>query len=180
MTQFLKLPGDRRLEILGERNRRPIEDPAQLAADNLRSVLAFWEALRGDRLAPTVAEYDLLELAPFLPRCAIFEFIKGTEVIKVIFEGVTLSELYGNNHQKVVVDWTAEGPRAIAEILQFVIQSRCPVVSGPSLSSVPGKNHVASQAVFLPLSEDGNTITHVAAYTEFFTDREIESSTPRT
>lgn len=175
LTNFLVMPGGRRLEILPERNRRPIKNPDELNAKNLEFVLGFWERVKGQRFAPTVKDYDLLELGPLLPRCALFEFIKGVDIIKVIFEGTVLSDLYGFNHQKIVDDWTIDGLRAIAEVLNFTIKARCAIVSGPALSTIPHHRYMASQALFLPLSNDGKTVTHVAAYTEFFEDGMIEA-----
>lgn len=175
LTNFLVMPGGRRLEILPERNWRPITSPDELDAKNLQFVLNFWEQIREHRFAPTVNDYDLLELGPLLPRCALFEFIKGVEIIKVVFEGTTLSDLYGFNHQKIVDDWTVDGLSAVAEVLSFTVKSRCAIVSGPSLSTIPHHRYMASEAVFLPLSNDGKTVSHVAAYTEFFEEGVIEA-----
>lgn len=175
LTNFLVMPSGRRLKILPERNRRPIANPDELNAKNLQFVLDFWGQIRGHRFAPTVKDYDLLELGPLLPRCALFEFIKGVEIIKVVFEGTTLSDLYGFSHQKTVDDWTVDGLSAIAEILSFTVKSRCAIVSGPSLSTIPHHRYKASEAVFLPLSNDGQTVSHVAAYTEFFEEGLIEA-----
>lgn len=174
LTKFLVMPSGRRLKIRPELNRRPIGEPGELSAESLRYVLDFWNRVKGERFAPTLHDYDLLELGPLLSRCALFEFIEGVDVIKVVFEGTTLSDLYGFSHQKVVDDWTADGLSAIAEILNFTIEARRAVVSGPSLSSIPHHRYKASEAVFLPLSNDGKTVTHVAAYTEFFEDGMIE------
>lgn len=178
LTKILVMPSGRRLEIRPALNRRPIEGPDALDAVNLKYVLDFWNRIRGDSFAPTVHDYDLLELGPLLPRCALFEFIKGVEVIKVVFEGTTLSDLYGFSHQKVVDDWTVDGLSAVAEILNFTIEMRRAVVSGPSLSTIPHHRYKASEAVFLPLSNDRKTVTHVAAYTEFFEDGMIEVVEP--
>lgn len=169
------MPGGRRLEILPERNRRPVENLDELDAKNLEFVLEFWERTREQRFAPTVKEYDLLELGALLPRCALFEFVKGVDIIKVVFEGTTLSDLYGFNHQKIIDDWTVDGLSAVAEILSFTIKSRCAIISGPALSTIPHHRYMASEALFLPLSNDGKAVTHVATYTEFFEDGMIEA-----
>lgn len=173
-ANFLVMPGGQRLEVLKERNRRPIQSPDELDARNLKFVLEFWHLIRKNRFAPTSKEYDLLELGPLLPRCAVFQFINGIEAIKVVFEGTTLSDLYGFSHQKIIEDWTIDGRAAVAEILNYTVETRGAVVSGPSLSTVPDHRYLASQAIFLPLSNDGKTVTHVAAYTEFFNDGLVE------
>lgn len=175
LTNYLVMPSGRRLKILPEHNRRPVENSDQLDARNLKFVLNFWNRIKETRFAPTVRDYDLLELGPLLPRCALFEFIKGVEIIKVVFEGTTLSDLYGFSHQRVVDNWTVDGLSAVAETLNYTIESRSPVVSGPSLSTIPHHRYLASEAVFLPLSNDGSVVTHVAAYTEFFEEGKFEA-----
>ena len=146
---------DKRIEISG------IESPDLLA------VHAYWETVRGEKFAPSLAEFNLIGLpADVIPFVSVVDFQAQPFDYRFRFYGTKLVEASG---MELTGKWYnadhVEGfGFANAQTFPTMIESRRPVASRTVWLSRKSIKYV-STILRLPLSRDGEAVTNgVAAY----------------
>lgn len=138
-------------------------DPAEIAQPILRPVRDYWERKRGARPMPPRHEVEPAELKAYLRNLFLIEPLPGAE-FRYRLLGSEITDRYGRNSTGKTVRETYAQQPAIADwytaLLQAVTTCRRPVFASGTLATV-GKGHVLSEAVFLPLSDDGASVTMI-------------------
>jgi hypothetical protein len=140
-----------------------IVDPPELTVPILRPVLDYWDRKRGTRAMPRRLDIEPLELKAFLRHLFLIEPLAGGE-FRYRLLGSEITERYGRNSTgKTVREAYAKHP-AVAEwitglLLAAVTRKRPILASGPL--RFMRKEHVFSQSLVLPLSDEGDAVTMI-------------------
>lgn len=140
---------------------------SEVDAPDLMAVHAYWDKVRGQNFAPSLAEFSLLGLpADVIPFVSLVDFRAQPFDYRFRFYGTKLVEVSG---MELTGKWynadRVEGfGFANAQTFPAMIESRRPVASRTVWLSRKSIKYV-STILRLPLSEDGETVTNgVAAY----------------
>jgi hypothetical protein len=144
-------------------------DPAGVSPPILRPVLEYWDRKRGMRVMPRRGDIEPLELKPYLRHLFLIEPLPGEE-FRYRLIGSEITERHGcNSTGKRIREIYADIP-AIAHwfttMLLAVTTRQRPVLATGTLSAI-GKDHVLSEALHLPLSDDGVTVTMIFGATRY-------------
>jgi hypothetical protein len=138
-------------------------DPGDIAQPILRPVLDYWERKRGARPMPARPDIDPLELKAHLPHLFLVEPLPGAE-FRYRLLGSEITERYGrNNTGKTVREIYADLPVVadwLTGMLLAVTTGKRPVLATGTLSAVR-KEHIFSESLHLPLSDDGVNVTMI-------------------
>jgi hypothetical protein len=151
----------------GRRAARPQVDAMELGLDDrdidadLRFVLDYWFAKRGDRLAPTRADIDPVDIAPVLPRVMLVDV--GTDPVDFRFRlaGTGLFKIHGaelTNKRALDLEPPAFGA-LIHRLYCDALERRAPIAHRLLIECETRRS--AYQRIILPLSEDGATINRL-------------------
>jgi len=134
----------------------------------LEPLYRYWERKRGTRRMPQRADVDPAELVPFLPMLMIVDVVADDRRYVYRLVGTKECETRGR-------DPTG---RAVGEA--FIGSSRETVLANYDRVHLTGAPHIDlktiitnrdrldnSHVIFLPLSEDGQTVTQILVYTDF-------------
>jgi hypothetical protein len=136
-------------------------DPAGVEAPALCALRAHWEERRAGRLMPRRADISPWELRDHLRQIFMLDVLPdgdfrfrliGTEITRTFGRdstGKTVREVYG-----------ATAPARCADLIRLfraVVETRRPVLSRSVLVGVR-KEHVAYEAILMPLAEDGVSV----------------------
>jgi hypothetical protein len=138
-------------------------DPPNVSPPVLQPVLDYWNAKRGARAMPRRRDIEPLELKPYLRHLFLIERLAG-EDFRYRLIGSEITERYGRNSTgKRIREVYADLP-AIAQwfttMLLAVTTLKRPVLASGTLRAI-GKDHVLSESLHLPLSDDGDTVTMI-------------------
>lgn len=140
-----------------------------LDAKVLRPVFDYWEQKRAGRKMPGRADIDPLELKPYLRHLVLIEVL-GQGEFRFRLVGSEITERYGRNGTgKTVRELYANIPAAgdwLTEMLQEVVVQAKPVLATGPLNAIK-KEHVFSEALHLPLADDGETVTMILGATRY-------------
>lgn len=139
--------------------RRQIAD----IPEYLKPVFDYWNDLRGDRLAPSWREFDLLALPPkVLPTTQVVDWLPEQEEFRFRFYGSGYREIHG-------VDLTGMSPRDLPfkGLGDFIHAEYLSVVGNgkPNMVSYGYRNGSVfveiETCLRLPLSDDGHSVTGI-------------------
>ena len=134
-------------------------------------VLAYWNLLKGEKFAPSWAEFDMMKI-PFhlLPSTNIVDIIDGGRDYLFRFYGTRLCEIHGEELTgKFISDLQ---PQSIADAIrgsyELSLEKRIPMAQRTDTgASTLVKFQVSLR---LPLSDDGETISHLVSIVEYDQD----------
>jgi hypothetical protein len=140
-----------------------IVDPRDIAPPILRPVLDYWELKRGARRMPTRHDIEPLELKPYLRHLFLTEALPGDE-FRFRLLGSEITERYGRNStgktirevyadQPVIADW-------LTGMYVAVTTRKLPVLATGTLRALR-KEHIFSEALHMPLSDDGESVSMI-------------------
>jgi len=134
----------------------------------LAPVFRYWDRKRGERRMPRRADIDPTEMIPFLPALMIVDVVPDARRYAYRLVGTREVQARGR-------DPTG---RVVGEA--FLGASRESVLANYNHVSLTGAPHIDlktvittgerldnSHVIFLPLSEDGETVTQILVYTDF-------------
>ncbi len=135
----------------------------------LKCVHDYWNALRGERLAPSWPEIDLVKLPPeLLPTAMVMDVHDPLEESIFRYWGSKLTEIHG-------ADMTSRHPydlsppefgRQVLEDHRAVIEKRAAMGWHYSFLAAGGYMHSHS-VVRLPLSMDNETVSHIIVVVDY-------------
>jgi hypothetical protein len=144
-------------------------DPPRVTPPVLRPVLDYWDLKRGTRAMPARRDIDPAELKPYLPHLCLFEPLPSGEFLLRLM-GSEITGRYGRNGTgKTLRDAAAEHALTldiVTRTLLAVSTHRRPVLASGTLASI-GQEHVLSEALLLPLSDDGSRVTMILSATRY-------------
>jgi hypothetical protein len=145
----------------------PLEDPDWLArsSDSVQQLYRYWRSkCDGDRL-PTRRDIDPVEIPRFLSQLTIVEVVPDERRYVYRLVGTTEVEIRGRDPTgKSVLD-NFFGP-SIEDVLgcyDTVVATRRPLYD-PTPYLTPDGRYSDDETLFLPLSEDGETVSRVLVY----------------
>jgi hypothetical protein len=146
----------------------PIPEPIP---SDLEPVFRYWDTKRGPRRMPRRADIDPAEMVPFLPTLMIVDVVSDDR--RYVYRLVGTSEVEARGRDPT--------GRAVGEA--FIGSSRERVLANYDRVQLTGRPHVDtgtvittkdrrddSHVIFLPLSEDDQTVTQILVYTVFDPD----------
>lgn len=140
-----------------------IVDPPVITLPVLRPVLDYWDRKRCNRPMPRRLDIEPLELKAYLRHLFLIEPLPGGE-FRYRLIGSEITERYGRNSTgKTVREAYVDAPEAaewLTTMLLAVTAGKRPVLASGTLRAVR-KEHVFSDSLHLPLSDDGDSVTMI-------------------
>ena len=144
-------------------------DPAAVTQPVLRPVLDYWEQKRAGRAMPRRQDIEPAELKAYLPHISLVEPLPGGD-FRYRLVGSAITERYGRNSTgKTFREIYPDRPDIalwLTRVMEAVVAHRRPVLATGSLGAV-GKEHVLSEALLLPLSDDAGNVTTIFGATRY-------------
>jgi hypothetical protein len=139
----------------------------QPAAPAILELLAYWNARRGARFAPTRADIDPADIVALLPDLMMVDVIDAGRDFRFRLIGTRIVEGLGRDSTgRLFSELYANQPAArqrLGDRFQQVIKLRRPVFSRGQLYWVPERGHKRFDSAHLPLSNDGASVDIVLA-----------------
>ncbi|MBT6094647.1 MAG: PAS domain-containing protein [Rhodospirillaceae bacterium] len=134
--------------------------------DPLRAIVTYWQAVRQDRFAPTWADFHLDELDPQLvPWCSVVDVVDGGSDFTYRFWGTARGALQRHDMTGKSVRDLSPPELAEAVIGEYakMLKRRKPVWFSQDVI-VDDERKFTYQYLRLPLSDDGETIDKIVAF----------------
>ncbi|UUX48435.1 PAS domain-containing protein [Nisaea acidiphila] len=129
-------------------------------------ILAYWNDLRGDRMAPPRSEVDPLDLFDFLPHLAMIKTADRGGDFQFSLIGTGLSKIYGLVTRQMVsqVDCWEPTREALEEGLRLCAAAKAPVHGEWGRMKTLKNVDVDIEVVLLPISEDGAEVSRILGF----------------
>lgn len=139
-----------------------------IASARLRQLYDYWNRRRAGRAMPARADIDPVDIPRLLPNLLLLEVEPGSGRLKVRVAGTAVVDMYGGDYTGRYLDEIEFGDRRPAVLHDYLacLRSRQPYISEHSFWTRRGVT-VRMERVILPLSEDGETVSHLLAGLEF-------------
>lgn len=144
-----------------------IEKPDRFAqsvtSEKLRSVYDVWKELAGGRVGPKRGEFTPAKLRRAMAWTFTVEVIDGGRDFRVGYRGDKVIQFMGERCEAPSLAVLRDTPFfAVAEdLFRRCVTSAKPLLSGPKRTHYRGKEHLEREALLLPLSEDGVSVTGI-------------------
>src|SRR5262249_21194045 len=145
-------------------------DPDELVPE-LKEVRDYWLAKCAGRAMPRRADIDPAELRQHLPFLSLLDVLPETKDFRFRLLGTAFAEIIGHNStgktvREVYEPIDREVMQWMLDSYNAVVTSKRPVFKRGSLRAVE-KDFIYSEAIHMPLSEDGETVSIVFGRTRF-------------
>lgn len=126
-----------------------------------RALLAIWQTLAGDRMAPKREEVTLAHTRALTSSLWFIDVVDGGADFRFRLGGEDVVNFLGARYRGALFSQLPENGffARMRETLSFCVAQKKPVSIGPVPTGYPGKEHWEMEVVALPLSDDGATIT---------------------
>jgi hypothetical protein len=127
----------------------------------MQAIFAYWDGLRGDRFAPTLKEFDLLEIpSEILPNCIVVDYLTDEDAFKFRFFGSEVAIRHGEEmtgRNPLDFKWSSFGEALEKEYRAFIKRMQPEHL----VFGFENKNgsHELHKVLRLPLSEDGKSVS---------------------
>lgn len=124
----------------------------------LQALYDFWDEKRAGRVMPARADFDPLELKPWMGHLSLVETLDGGNDFLFRVHGTVLAwrlvgeDLTGRRLMELPYDWK----EVWREEYRRVVRTRAPYAVTRKASAM--KDHVGIRKLILPLSDDGETV----------------------
>lgn len=136
---------------------------------SIREIHAYWDGKRRGRRMPSRADIDPAEMVPFLPNLTLVD-VASTEPLSLVYRLVGTREVAarGNDPTGRTVAEAFYGRSLEGAMANYraVIDGRIPVFDPDDKTSPHGRLSERG-SIFLPLSDDGETVNKVLVYTAY-------------
>jgi hypothetical protein len=125
----------------------------------LRQLAAYWQAKKGERLAPARVDLDPIEIPALMPHLMLLDVEPDTRRVRFRLMGTAITNGLGRDLTGRYLDELPLNKiqRAMHAEYQRVAQSAAPACSTWEYTREDGR-HVRLERIVLPLSTDGATI----------------------
>jgi hypothetical protein len=128
----------------------------------------YWNSKRGNRLMPSRADIDPLDFPTYLPGIVMVDV--GYEPLTLTYRLVGTREAEARGHnptgRSVFEAWDGRSQEDVIENYQSVIARKGPLYDADRTLD-PTREWLEAGTVFLPLSDDGETVNKILIYTEY-------------
>lgn len=148
-------------EIVAETIR--VYKESDLPSPGFHDAYRYWNAKRGDRIAPRYDQIDLLDLTEILDDIAFSEVIGGGDDFKAGFVGKNIVSVLGSEMKGSLVSAMQSDrfrDRGLY-LMRVCVTEKCPVTTRLRPSTVFDKEYYLSSILHLPLSTNGTDIDRV-------------------
>lgn len=147
-----------------------MSDPDFLATchDRIKSVYRYWDGKRTGRLMPRRADLDPLEIPKLLPDMGLVDVVPDERRYVYRLIGTNEALMRGRDPTGQAVKDAYFGTSVDSVYLNYdaVVRTRAPVLDrDPSRTS--DFRYITHETIFLPLSEDGETVNMVLFLTVY-------------
>lgn len=149
-----------------ERRNAVIDDSTVFDSPVVERLVAHWETLRLDRVAPKRGEVDPLDLFEFLPNISMIKVMDDGADFEFSLIGTGLAKLYGLVTRQIVsqVDCAPETRDALLDALKLCAASKKPVHGLWDNARTVKLVKINLEVAFVPISEDGKQISRILGY----------------
>lgn len=128
----------------------------------IAAIEAHWNRLRGERAMPRRDEIDPVDLAPWLPYVSIMEIHYDPFRVRYRVVGTEVARIVGEDFSSRWLDETGWEPKSIAlnRLLYEKVAATKRPLYGLSMVSFGGREDWIFEWVLLPLSGDGERVSH--------------------
>ncbi|MBI1212803.1 MAG: PAS domain-containing protein [Alphaproteobacteria bacterium] len=140
-------------------------DPQLRAVDaKIKQAIDYWLALRGDRFAPSRGDLNPRDMKPFLSHLQIFDLLDGGRAYRPRLMGTAIVSEIKEDATGQVFDASSPRPvvHRVLSAIKWVMDNRKPLRTFAARSAVEERDHISHETVFLPLSNDGESIDMLA------------------
>ena len=135
----------------------------RLTSEKLKGAFDVWDSLRAGRIGPKRDELSPSLLRAVLALTFMIDVIDGGQDFRFRFAGDRVIQFMGRRFAGMLLSELAGTSffDNMRVMYSGCVASRGPVTSGVRPVTYPGKEFLEAEAMVLPLSEDGETITHL-------------------
>ena len=151
-----------------------------LEAAGLKAFFGYWLARSAGRIGPKRADIDLRDMAGLLPHLHFYDVVDGGRSFYVRVVGTAIVASVGSDHTKLTLtdaDQDLPARRAIA-IMRAAIAQKAGIRTTSSRIAAMKPSVQAVESLWLPLSEDGTTVSQILACSMTNVPAAIFSSSP--
>lgn len=131
--------------------------------ERTQALHAIWLRVAGDRKAPRRVDITLRDTGKLTSWVVLFDVLGSSTDFRIRLTGDGLVRFFDANFAGRRLSTLKERPffHTTFHALAHCAQHCDPVVVGPMVSNFENKEHWSSEFIFLPLSDDGETVTGV-------------------
>jgi len=150
-------------------------DPADWEGEDVHFCLGYWNELRGDRLAPNWKDFDWSEIPPTLiPYFAVVDVTLNPDTVTYRFFGTAHSRAHGldlTGQSPLEFDPLDVGQSMFSQYIE-VARAKEPAFYLHILHQHGMDSKIQETSLRLPFSNNGKTISQIAAFTDLRKDFE--------
>jgi hypothetical protein len=143
--------------------QRIVRDPEQLVSERLQRLLAYWTSLKGTRLAPARSELNPADMRDQLGWIWLMDVLDGGEDFRFRMGGDRIIQFFGQRLAGATLnDVAAQYPEFFGRfrnLVHLATYSGKPASGGPSQTAYEPRAYLEVEALMLPLSDDGKSVT---------------------
>ncbi len=145
-------------------------DPDFLAGcyERVRAIYRYWDSKRNGRLMPRRADLDPLDIPRFLPDICLVDVVPDARKYVYRLIGTNEAAMRGRDPTGLPVGEGYFGTSKESVFLNYdaVTRTRAPRLDrDPSVTS--DNRFIQHESIFLPLSEDGESVTMILVFTVY-------------
>lgn len=135
----------------------------KLTSERLKRVYDAWDTLRSGRLGPTRDELSPGQLRSVLPSTFVIDVVDGGRDFRFRFAGDRIIQFMGRRFAGMLLSELTGSPffDNMRALYAGCVAARAPIASGVRQATYPGKEFLEIEAMVLPVSEDGVTVSHL-------------------
>jgi hypothetical protein len=147
----------------------PLKPATSVAGQINNALLAIWQRIRANRIAPTREEITLGMVRGLSSHFWLIDVIDGGADFRFRLTGDRIVQFLDNNPTGKLLSQLKDGTfrQRMMAAFSHSVQTRQPVAIGPAPLDYIGKDYWEIEAVVLPLSQDGETVTCLMGTVEF-------------
>lgn len=133
----------------------------RLTSERLKATHQAWEELRTGRIGPRREEIVPARLRSVLPSTFMIDVIDAGQDFRFRFAGDRIIQFMGRRFARLLLSDQHGNPffDGMRTLFQGCVASKSPMTSGVRQATYPGKEFLEIEAIVLPLSEDGESIS---------------------
>jgi hypothetical protein len=142
----------------------------ELTSERLKSIYAIWMELADSRLAPARADIAPAKFRALLPWTWMVDVIDDGQDFRFRIAGDRVIQYLGQRYSGTLLS-EARGPRFfenMRDIFALCVAQKTPVAQGPLQSSLESRQYLDGEVIVLPLSDDGEAVTHLFGGFDFW------------
>jgi len=145
------------------------DDPS---TPEIRDIVAYWNAKRGTRWAPTRQDIDPLELKAHLPHLFMIDSIAGGADYRYRLIGTAIAEGLGRDSTgQLISQLYANQPAALQELRAVFGQAlvrRAPYFATGQVFWLPSRDFLNFEGGYMPLSDEADNVAMILARLNIF------------